>query len=213
MQPPNEQLKGGSTMKANIKKLVLLMIIAVITTFMMAATVTAESPGHRSIQGVYAATGSVTCLVAPLGFDDQLIPKGGASMVMTGTMEGVFTFYRDGTGHIERPHAPVVILNSSLGVPFPSAGDSKDSSNFTYEVERGKITLTQVPGSHSGEFTDGPLDGYTYQNENRNWWGKVSPDGKTIVLNSGLPDIITSPPPSVEGLVCNGSAVLTWQHN
>ena len=199
-------------MKANIKKLVLLMIITLIATFMVAATVTADPPGNRSIRGVYAATGSGTCLVAPLGFTN-FVPNGGLYMTMTFTMEGVFTFYRGGTGHIERPHVPVVVINSSLGVPFPSAGDSKDSSNFTFEVERSKITLTQVPGSHSGEFTDGPLDGYTYQNENRNWWGKVSPDGKTIVLNSGLPDIITSPPPSVEGLVCNGSAVLTWQHN
>ena len=206
-------------MKANIKKLVLLMIITVIATFMMAATVTADPPGHRSIQGVYAATGSGTCFVAPFGFNGNLVPNPapdgtGAYMLMTFTMEGVFTFYRDGTGHIERPHCPVVIVYPPPFVPYPSAGDSKDSSDFTYEVERGgKITLTQVPGSHSGEFTDGPLDGYTYQNENRNWWGKVSPDGKTIVLNSGLPDIITSPPPSVEGLICNGSAVLIWQHD
>ncbi len=199
-------------MKANIKKLVLLMIITVIATFMMVATVTAESPGNRSIRGVYAATGGVTCLVAPVGFTN-LIPNNGLSMLMTGTMEGVFTFYRDGTGHIERPHAPVVILNSTLGVPYPSAGDSKDSSDFTYQVDQGgKITITQVPGSHSGEFTSGPLAGFTYHNENRNWWGTISPDGKTIVLNSGLPDIITSPS-SNEGLICNGSAVLIWQHN
>jgi len=201
-------------MKANIKKLVLLMIITVIATFMMAATVTAGSPGNRSIRGVYAATGSVTCLVAPLGFDEQLIPKSGASMVMTGTMEGVFTFYRDGTGHAERPHCPVVILSSTVGVPFPSAGDSTDSWDFEYEVKQdGSIILTQVPGSHSGEFTAGPMAGFKYKNDNRNWWGKILPDGKTIALNGGLPDIITSPPPSVEGLVCNGSAVLIWQHN
>jgi len=200
-------------MKANIKKLVLLMIIPAIATLMMAAIVTAESPGNRSIRGVYAATGSGTCLVAPEGFDGNLIPINGAYMTMAFTMEGIFTFYGDGTGHIERPHAPVVILNSSLGVPFPSAGNSEDSSNFTYDVERGKITLTQVPHSHSGAFTAGPLAGYAYQNENRNWWGTISPDGKTIILNSGFPDIITSPPPSEEGLICNGSAVLIWQHN
>jgi hypothetical protein len=201
-------------MKANIKKLVLLMTITLIATFMMAATVTADPPGNRSIRGVYAATGSGTCLIAPLGFTN-FVPNGGLYMTMTFTMEGVFTFYGDGTGHIERPHAPVVIHNSSLGVPFPSAGDSKDSSDFTYKVEGGgKVTLTQVPGSHSGEFTDGPLKGFIYHNENRNWWGTVSPDGKTITLNSGFPDIITSPSSEPEeGLICNGSAVLIWQHN
>jgi len=135
-------------------------------------------------------------------------------MLMTFTMEGVFTFYRDGTGHIERPHCPVVIVYPPPFVPYPSAGDSKDSSDFTYEVERGgKITLTQVPGSHSGEFTSGPLVAIgPYHNENRNWWGTVSPDGKTIILNSGLPDIITSLS-SEEGLICNGSAALIWLKN
>ncbi len=200
-------------MKGNINKLALLTIITVIATFIFAATVPAGSPGHRSLRGQYAATASVTCLIAPAGFDDQLVPKNGLYMVMTANAcEGVFTFYGDGTGHIERPHCPVVILNSSLGVPYPSAGDSTDSSDFIYEVERdGSIILTQVPGSHSGEFTSGPLAGFKYKNENRNWWGKVSPDGKTIILNSGLPDIITTPP-SPEGLICNGSATLIWQH-
>ena len=206
-------------MKANIKKLVLLMIFTVIATFMMAATVTAESPGNRSIRGVYAATGSGTCFVAPFGFNDNLVPNSapdgtGAYMLMTFTMEGVFTFHRDGTGHIERPSCPTVIHNPSPFAPYPSAGNSKDSWDFTYEVERdGSITLTQVPGSHSGEFTSGPLVALgPYHNNGRNWRGTVSPDGKTIILNSGLPDIITSPPPNPEGIICNGSAVLIWQH-
>ena len=77
-----------------------------------------------------------------------------------------------------------------------------------------------MPGSHSGSYTSGPLgglpdvpdDGFTFGNENRDWWGKVSPYGKTIILNAGLPDIITSLH-SVENLVCNGSAVLIWMND
>ena len=60
-------------MKGNIKRLAVLVIITVMATFMMAATVTARSRNHRFIQGQYAATGSVTCLVAELGFDN-LVP-------------------------------------------------------------------------------------------------------------------------------------------
>jgi hypothetical protein len=202
-------------MKGNMKKLVVFVVIATIATFILAATV----PAARSMQGVYAATGSGTCYVAPFGLDDHLVPINGAYMVMTFTMEGVFTFHPGRTGHIER-HTPTVILTPTpfnpASCPLCSlAGDSKDSSDFTYEVERdGSITLTQVSGSHSGEFTSGPLVAIgTYRNDGRNWQGTVSPDGKTIILNGGLPDIITSPVTNPqERIICNTSAVLIWQH-
>src|SRR5512137_316183 len=141
-------------MKANIRKLVLLMIITVIGTFLMAATVSAGSPGHRAIRGQYAATGSGSCLVAPFGLTN-LVPNpapGGSDpvyMLMTFTMEGVFTFYRDGTGHAERPSCPTIIHTPSPFSPSPNASNSKDSWDFTYEVEwDGSIILTQVPDSH-----------------------------------------------------------------
>jgi len=197
-------------MKANVNKLVLLMIIIVIATFTMATAVTAKSPGNHSIQGVYAATGSGSCLVAPFGLTD-LVPNSGIYMLMTFTMEGVFTFYRDGTGHAERPSCPTIIHSPSPFSPYPNASNGEDSWDFTYEVERdGSIILTQVPGSHSGEFTSGPFVALgQYHNNGRNWRGTVSPNAKTIILNGGLPDIITSPS-SEEGIVCNTSAVLIW---
>ena len=215
-------------MKGNINKLALLMVIAVMATFVMAATVTAGSP--IDITGQYAATGSGTCFVAFYGLNDSLMPNPVPSdrpedspsppwayQLLTCTIEGVFTFYGNGTGHAVRPSNPCIIHS---GPPFaPAAADSMDEWDFTYKVEHdGQVTLTQVPGSHSGEFTSGILEGFAYSNENRNWHGKVSPDGKTIILNSGLPEIITSPPyedgtPNPENLVCNVSAVLIWQHD
>ncbi len=205
-------------MKKNIAKLMVLTIIMVMPAFIMTAIVMADPPGLRSLRGQYAATGIWTCLVAPLGFNNGLIPNPAPdgsvpSMVMTGSMEGVFTFYRDGTGHAERPNSPGIILSSTLGLPVPSAVGSMDSWEFEYEVKRdGSITLMQVPGSHSGEFNAGPLNGFKFKNDNRNWYGMISPDGKTITLNGGLPDIITSPG-SDEGLICNSSATLTWLSN
>jgi hypothetical protein len=203
-------------MKRNIGNLIVIAIIMGMATFILTTTVTARSPQHRSIQGVYAATGSGSCLVAPFGLTN-LVPNpapGGSDavyMLMTFTMEGVFTFYRDGTGHAERPSCPTIIHTPSPFSPYPNASDSKDSWDFTYEVEPdGSIILTQVPDSHSGEFTSGPFAALgSYHNNGRNWHGTISPNAKTIILNGGLPDIITSPS-SEEGIVCNTSAILIW---
>ncbi len=200
-------------MKRNIRKPVLLVIITVIVPFIMAATIAAKPAGKLYIEGVYAATGSGSCLVAPFGLTN-LVPNDGIYMLMTFTMEGVFTFYRDGTGHAERASCPTIIHTPSPFSPYPNASDGKDSWNFTYQVERdGSIILTQVPNSHSGEFTSGPFIALgQYHNNGRNWRGTVAPNAKTIILNGGLPDIITSPS-SEEGIVCNTSAVLIWLKN
>jgi hypothetical protein len=200
-------------MKGNIKRLAVLLIITVIAIFMMADTVTAEWRNHRSIQGVYAATGSGSCIIAPLGFDN-LVPKSGISDLLTFTEIAVFTFYSDGTGKVERSCATIQFTGGPPGFPPPPyAWDGGDSWEFTYKVKRdGSITLTQVHDSYEGYGSSGPFAGFTYKNENRNRRGTVSPDAKTIILNGGLPDIITSPPSSGE-MVCNDSAVLIWQHD
>jgi hypothetical protein len=202
-------------MKGNIRKLAVLVIITVIATFVMAATVTADQPGHRAIRGQYAGTGGGTCLVAPFGFNN-LVPIGGAYDLMTFSIEAVFTFKRDGTGNVERT-CPVVNHTGPPWAPYPFGGNSKDSWDFTYAIEPdGSITLTQVPGSHSGEFISGPQAGLKYKNEGRNRRGTVSPDGKTIILNGGLPDIVTDSPSNGDSqlqMICNDSAVLIWQHN
>ena len=82
-------------MKANIKKLALLMIITVIATFILAATVTADRPGN--LRGQYAATGSSTCLIAVCGFEPKYVTNcnnGDCGIVQSSTNETVFTFER-----------------------------------------------------------------------------------------------------------------------
>jgi hypothetical protein len=232
-------------MKGNAKRLAVLVIITIIATFMMADTVTAEWRKHRFIQGVYAATGSGTCLAALYGLNPDLTPKAVPDVIpegappfayqlLTCTTEGVYTFHPNGKGHAVRPSNPCIIHDGREGgipgvppgIPFnppfaPAAADSKDKFRFTYEVKRdGSITLTQVPGSHRGSFVSGPPaedpntpdDDFKYSNENRDWHGKVSPDGKTILLNAGLPDIITTVG-KPENLVCNLSSVLIWMND
>ena len=138
---------------------------------------------------------------------------------MTFSIEAVFTFTRDGKGHVERT-APTVTHTGNPGTLFyPYAWTAKDSWDFTYEVERdGSITITQVPGSHSGIGISGFMKDLVFKNEGRNRRGTVSPDGKTIILNGGEPDFVTFDSPTFPGcevpqMICNDSAVLIWQHN
>ncbi len=205
-------------MKENIKRLAVLVIITIIATFIMADTVMADPPGHHAIQGQYAATGGGTCFAAPLGFDN-LAPKNGAYNLMTFSMEGIFTFYRDGTGHAKRIN-PTVIHPSPVIAGSPFAGIYEDEWNFTYEFERdGSITLTtdiREDGGpdYDGQFTSGPWkDIVGGRQAGRNWRGTVSPDAKTVILNGGLNDLITNYPPNTTEIICNVSAVLNWQHD
>jgi hypothetical protein len=196
-----------------MKKLAVFVVVATIATLILAATVPADASGHRTIRGQYAATGGGTCFVAPLGFDN-LVPIGGIYDLMTFSIEAVFTFTRDGTGNVERTSPTILHTANLFGVPYPFATIAKDSWDFTYAVEPdGSITLTQVPGSHTGEFISGPLTGFPYNNESRNRRGTVSPDGKTIILNGGLPDFVTNSEGGAFQMICNDSAVLIWQHN
>jgi hypothetical protein len=199
-------------MKGNMKKQVVFVVIATIAIFTVVAMASAGDNHKKAIRGQYAATGGGTCFVASLGFDN-LLPKEGAFDLMTFSIQAVFTFNRDGTGHVERT-GPTVFHTASFGFPSPFAAIAMDSWDFTYAVEPdGSITLTQVPGSHSGEFISGPLAGFTYNNEGRNRRGTVSPDGKTIILNGGSPDFVTNSEGGTFQMICNDSAVLIWQHN
>jgi hypothetical protein len=223
-------------MKGNVKRLAVLVIITVMATFILAATVTAESSKHGSIwsqfwspidiTGQYAATGGGTAFAAPLGFDPNFQPNciPGTDpevcpyQLFTCTSESVFTFERDGTGYVEtigpcishNPPPPYLPLRQ-----LPFAANSTDFMEFTYEVRRdGSITLTQVPGSFVGCFTSGSeafaADVGVYRHEGHNWRGNVSPDGKTIILSSGLDDKITQ---GVAELIVNMSRVLIWQRD
>lgn len=203
-------------MKANISKLALIVSITVVATIMMFNTVTAESPGNRSIKGVYVATGGATCFLAVCGFDN-LVPINGVYDLMTSSIEAVYTFNHNGKGKISRI-CPTVTHNGNPQIPYPYAWNSEDSWEFTYEVKAdGSIALIQVPGSHNGVMTSGPRAGTPYKNEGRNRTGTISPDHKTIVLNGGLPDIVTFDPPELGGcgvsqMVCNSFETLIRQN-
>jgi len=224
-------------MKGHIKKLVLLMIINVIATFILAATVPAGEPYHRATRGQYASTGSATQLVALCGFPpppppvppgtppyDTYIPNGAAVglwAIQSVSSQGVWTFESDGTGtqsSLQRVVTHYTIAPQQAGF-IPWAGNRTSSFSFTYTADKdGSITITADPATFISEWISGPNKGQppTHLSE-LILEGTISPDGKTIILNGGLPEVsnITPqiiPPCQNPQLISNSSAVLIWQH-
>ena len=210
-------------MKGNIKKLVLLMIITIIAPFILADATTAKSPGHGAIRGQYAATGGGTQLVAICGFGSNYVPNGaanGAWAIMTFSIQGVFTFEPDGTGTASTAHRVVShysIAPAQAGLT-PWAGIRTGSYSFAYTVEQdGKIIITADPATFISTWISGPNTGQTSHISTLTLEGTISPDGKTIILNGGLPEVATITPriippcPNPE-LIGNSSFFLIWQH-
>jgi hypothetical protein len=81
-----------------------------------------------------------------------------------------------------------------------------------------KITITADPGTYTMEWISGPNAKKTHH---MNGWarkGTVAPDGKIIILNSLVTDVMSFTPPFVDlppiaQGTCNGSNVLIWQHD
>jgi hypothetical protein len=210
-------------MKANIKKLVLLMIITVISTFVLAATVTADPPGHLSIRGQYAAIGFQTCLLAQCGFLDNYVPRGasfGFGSIQSLSIEGVFKFEPDGTGTASITKRSINFPPTMPTIPSASAGIAIDTWMFTYTVTGdGSYTMEPDPGTYISTWTEGPYVPASYTMSGWLFNGTITPDGKTITLNTGVPTVATLYPPIIPSpnctrpqLICNTSAILIWQH-
>ena len=200
------------------------MMITVIGTFILAATVPADQPVPHALRGQYAATGSATHLAAICGFGPNYIPNGaaqGAWAVQAVSIQAVYTFEPDGTGTVSELHRVVSdysIASTQTGLT-PWAGNRTGSFSFTYTVEQdGKIVITADPVTFIATWISGPNTGQISQISPLTFEGTISPDGKTIILNSGLPEVATitpriiptCPPPKLIG---NTSLVLmaTWR--
>jgi hypothetical protein len=211
-------------MKRNIKKLALLMIITIIASFLLAATATAKWPGHRAIRGQYAATGGATYLIAVCGFGDDYIPnyaEGVAWAIQTVSIQAVFTFKPDGTGTVSATYRVVQhysIATTQEGLT-PWAGNRNASYSFDYTIEKdGKIKITADPDTFISTWISGPIKGQTSQISTFTHEGTIAPDGKTIILNGGLPEVATITPPTAPcspgpQVISNSYFVLIWQHD
>jgi len=210
-------------MKGHINKLVLLMIITVIASFILAATVLADAPGHRAIRGQYAATGFQTCLLAQCGFLGNYVPRAasyGFGSTQSLSIEGVFKFKADGTGTASITKRSINFAPTLPTIPSASAGVVIDTWTFTYTVAGdGSYTMEPDPETYISTWTLGPYVPSSYTMSGWLFNGTITPDGKTITLNTGIPTVATLDPPIVgppcpnAQLICNTSVVLIWQHD
>jgi len=175
-------------MKGNIKKLALVVIIAVIP--MLIAVATASAAG-KTIQGTYAVTGGHGALTAIGGFTDHthFVPSNSSLWLMTfGTLIGVYTFNHDGTGEFTAEGWGIDVPGPGLNAP-PDASSIQMSCKFTYTLDQGEITFTYVPGTLTQVAQYGPNAGQTssYATLSGPWYGQISSDKKTLTVWMGVP--------------------------
>ena len=215
-------------MKRNIGNLLVITIITVIVPVMFAACATTSPSAPQAIKGQYAGMGEGRCILAPLGFKPDFTPsciqtpKGSTvcpSITQSWTGESVFSFNKDDTGTFS---ALVQFVTDPFegpsGLVPSSAGSQRISAKIHYDVtNEGKITITADPGTYTAEWISGPQANKTYH---MNGWGRkgtVVADGKIIILNSLVTEVMSfipplvDLPPTAQG-TCNGANVIFWQH-
>ena len=206
-------------MKGNIKKLALVVIIAAIP---MLIAVIAASAGSTHITGEYAGTTAAQCLVAPKGFNANLIPNpmpDGTVQAAANTLtwDIAYTFNKNGTGSVTGVNQYNQLPNPALNIP-PSAGSGNVSWDFTYIVTAaGDITFALASGSFQcTTYVSGPKQGQKSCVDGIPVDGVISKDGKTITVTCGAPVILNAVDPSTGNplgpqLSCTVSGVLVKQ--
>jgi hypothetical protein len=216
-------------MNRNIRNLIEIVIITVITPFMLAACATTSPSAPQDIRGQYASTGGGAALLAPLGIEANLTPKGppGAYMFQTVNLEGIFIFRGDGTGSFKGLNhvftLPFTFPNPNPPPPTITVPSSGASSNVTFSfhytvTDDRKITITADPGTYTTEWKSGPSAGKTYYMNGWSRTGFIALDGKSIIMTGGTPSVMSFIAPFLDmpptgQLMVNTSMVLFYQHD
>jgi hypothetical protein len=210
-QNRNDHLKEVQ-MKTSMMKLGVFVIIAAIAMFTVVGMASAaDQQWKKAINGEYAIAGTGACLFAFTGFNDNFIPNGPSNAPGPNFWDGVVTFKKDGHGSIDARHRYMDIPTDNPTPP--AAGSARMYWEFTYTVDRGKITFTEIPATYLLEYLEGPLKdavftGFAFSQP---YDGYISADGKNLIVSYGVPMKIIPPPgqfpaPDIE-LICSG----TWQ--
>jgi hypothetical protein len=187
-------------MQSSMKKLAVFVMIAALAIFMAVATASAgdRDDHQKGIHEEYAFTGSGACLIAPGGFNATFTATNpNISSMGPNTWEGIYRFYRDGTGEMDS-------LNRFVDTTL-SAGLAHISWSFKYKVHGGKITISDIV-SYVAKYLYGPqacslLKDVSFTPDS--YGGVVSPDGETLFVSFGVPMKLIPPFPGLE-IVCNG---------
>jgi hypothetical protein len=194
-------------MKGNFRKLTVFVMIAAIAMLTVVAMASADDHQWRkTIHGEYAFTGTGACLFAFLGFNTDFTPKGG-ELASKGPgsnfWDGVMTFKRDGTGSLSSRHR---FMDPA---PAPAAGLAHLYWEFTYTVDRGKITFMEIPITYSAVYEAPPGPGLSNVKFTEPYDGYISADGKNLIVSFGVPMklIPHDPPPFAPALeiICSGT--------
>jgi hypothetical protein len=167
-------------------------------------------------------------LFSPLGLKPDLTPRVPnpqgttvcPSIIQSWSGEGVYLFNKDGTGSFAALIQWVTpSFQGPSGIVPAGAGAQKASAKFHYNVtNEGKITITADPGTYTMEWISGRNANKTYHADGWARKGTVAPDGKTIIVNSLVTDVMSLKPPYVDlpptaQVTCNGANDLIWQHD
>ena len=199
-------------MKGIFKTQAAFVIIAAIAIFTLVGMASASGQQWRkAIHGEYAFTGTGACLFAITGFNDNFTPSGPSSGPGPNFWDGVVTFKKDGTGSTDALQRYMDINNPQF--PQGAAGLVHIKWKFTYTVDRGKITFTEIPATYYVEYVEGPQKGQSLSNFafSDTYDGYISADGKNLIVSFGVPTIITPVPPQPPELpphlevICSGT--------
>jgi hypothetical protein len=170
------------------KKFLLFAVVAAFTI----ATLPVAAQNPTQLTGVYAATGSASCLISmPASpstppFYPNLTPTPGATVYAESLdLHALYTFKADGTGIVE---------GSEIALTYPpgyaNASRSQFSGSFTYTVGKNGV-LTLDFGTLTGIFGAGPFTGLTYTvAPYPAASGRIGQNG-TLVLASAAPIVET----------------------
>jgi hypothetical protein len=174
-----------------MKKLVSVVMMIAIATF-MAATMVSAQDGWRTIHGTYAMTGTGHCLWSPgAGFDAQLQAKGPFVFGTHFAVHGVWNFEPNGTGYTTFTQFGITPPASTFPptIPYPNAASLEFSFIFTYTLTHdGQVTVSMLPETFQGNFLTGPnanaIPLKTFKLDKSTFVGRVSADHKILTLNT-----------------------------
>jgi hypothetical protein len=171
-----------------MKKFALIVIIAALSTFMLAAVASAGNGEWKGFHGVYAMTGSGSCLfsfttLVP-GLPPDPPPAGlpnpwGAPVVQ----EGIWTFELNGSGTFHGTQFGMALPP----YPTPNATPVDLKFDFDYYVtHEGKITINVIPATFIGTYLAGSMSGNHYHLASEmTMYGRISIDHKSLTLTNG----------------------------
>ena len=190
-----EPLKGGSTMKGNIKKLAVFVFIATIAMFIAVGMASAGSTLFHPIRGHYVVTGAGHNFVSTTGFDANYKPNPCPQDVPAEMciffqdimiFQGDYTFNKDGTGTFTQLNrgieTPPLQYNIKI-ITYEFIYTKTSEHRFTYQLKPGTYIKAEfIAGGQTGQTAYFDVDGFCE--------GVLSQDSQNLNVSCGPPNLL-----------------------